>query len=73
MKIRYDAQGDTLDLLLNDGQIHHGEDFGQIIINYDDKNQPIEVEILNASRFLGEVLAGFIRAKPNAEMVELSI
>jgi uncharacterized protein YuzE len=73
MKIRYDAQGDTLDLLLKEGQIHRGEDFGQIIINYDEKNQPIEIEILNASKFLGEFLTGIIRAKSKAEMVELSM
>jgi uncharacterized protein YuzE len=73
MKIRYDGQGDTLDFLLKDGQIHRSEDLGQIIINYDNQNQPVEVEILNASKFLGEFLTGVIRAKSKAEMIELNV
>jgi len=73
MKIRYDGQGDTLDMLLKDGQIHHAEDFGQIIINYNNKNQPIEIEILNASQFLGAFLTSIIRAKPKSKMLDLKI
>jgi len=73
MKIRYDGEGDTLDFLIEDRQIHHSEEYGQIVINYDAKNQPVEIEILNASKFFGEFITSLMRAKPRAEMVEVGV
>ena len=51
MRIRYDREGDTLDmLLLEDRQIHHAEDYGQIIVNYDEKGKVVEIEIHRISK-----------------------
>ena len=34
MRVRYDREGDTLDmLLLEDRQIRYAEDYGQVIVN----------------------------------------
>ena len=71
MKTRYDGEGDTLDILVKDGQIHHASEHGQVIINYNEDDEVVEMEILNASEFLGEFLTGVIRAKPGRGLVEI--
>lgn len=71
MKIRYDREGDTLSMLLEDRQIHHAEEHGQIIVNYDEKGEIVEIEILNASRLLGEFLVEILKA-PKREIVEIT-
>lgn len=71
MRIRYDRQGDTLDIIIIDGQIHHAEEHGQIIVNYDENGSAIEVEILNASKLLGEFVTEILKA-PKREVVELA-
>lgn len=43
MKVKYDREGVTLDMLLEDRQIHHAEEYGQIIVNYDEKGQIVEI------------------------------
>jgi uncharacterized protein YuzE len=70
MKVRYDREGDTLDMLLEDRQIHHAEEHGQVIVNYDEKGKIVEVEILNASKLLGGVLTEILKA-PKREIVEI--
>ena len=50
MKIRYDRQGYTLDIIVMEGQIHHAEEHGQIIVNYDENGSAVEVEILKAPK-----------------------
>ena len=71
MRIRYDGEGDTLDLSIKDGQVHHAEEYGQIVINYNKDNEPVEIEILNASRFFGEFLTSIMQAKPGAKLIEV--
>ena len=70
MKIRYDREGDTLDILVEDRQIHHAEEYGQIIVNYDEKREIVEIEILNASKLLGGFLAEILKA-PERKIVEI--
>jgi len=62
MKIRYDREGDGLDILVRDAQIHHAEDYGQVIINYDEESRVVEIEILEASRVLKDILEEIIKA-----------
>ncbi|RLG31082.1 hypothetical protein DRN97_09765 [Methanosarcinales archaeon] len=50
MRVRYDREGDTLDMLLEDRQIHHAEEHGQIIVNYDEKGKVVEIEIHRISK-----------------------
>lgn len=73
MKVRYDGEGDTLDILLTQKQIDYAEEYGPVIINYDKMNQPVEIEILNASRFFGGFFAGVMQAKPHAKLVEVTV
>ena len=65
--------GDTLDILISPEQIDFAEEHGQIIINYNAKGKPVEIEILNASRFLGNLLTGIVKAKTKAEIEEVEI
>ena len=71
MRVRYDGEGDTLDILIKEGQIYRASEHGQVIINYDEGGEVLEIEILNASRFLGEFLTGLIEAKPKARRIEI--
>jgi uncharacterized protein YuzE len=57
MRMKYDREGDVLDILIRDSQIRHAEDHGQVIINYDDENRVVEIEILDASKVFGRILA----------------
>jgi len=70
MMVRYDREGDVLDVLVKDAQIHHAEEHGQIIVNYDEAGKVVEIEILDASNVLGGFFAELIKA-PRREMVEL--
>jgi uncharacterized protein YuzE len=67
MKIRYDREGDVLDILVRDAQIHHAEDYGQVIINYDEESRVVEIEILEASRVLKDILEEIIKAPKQAK------
>jgi len=71
MKARYDREGDTLDMLLEDRQVHHAEEYGQIIVNYDENNKIVEIEILNASKLLGSFLTEILKS-PKREVVEIA-
>ena len=71
MRMRYDKEGDVLDLLIKDGQIHHAEEYDQIIINVDEKNRIVEIELLDASEFIGGLFAGVLRAEPKRKMIEI--
>jgi uncharacterized protein YuzE len=57
-------------MLLEDRQIHHAEEYGQIIVNYDENQKIVEIEILNASKLLGGFLAEILKA-PERKIVEL--
>jgi uncharacterized protein YuzE len=71
MRMKYDGEGDTLNILVKDGQIHHASEQDQLIINYDENGEVVEIEILRASRFLGEFLTGVIQAKRKARFIEI--
>jgi uncharacterized protein YuzE len=71
MKVKYDGEGDTLDILVNNSQIHHAVQEERVIINYDENGDVVEIEILNASKFLGELLTGIIRAKAKPKLIKI--
>jgi uncharacterized protein YuzE len=71
MRVKYDGEGDTLNILVKEGQIHHASEQDQVIINYDENGEVVEIEILRASRFLGQFLTGVMQAKPRAKFIEI--
>ena len=71
-KITYDGVGDTLSILLSMKQIAYAEEHGAVIVNYDDKGKPAEIEILNASKFMGDLLSTIIKAKTGEKRLEVT-
>jgi uncharacterized protein YuzE len=69
MKIKYDREGDILDILIRHEQIHYAEEYGQVIVNYDEEGEIVEIEILKASKVFGSILTGVLRA-PEKKVVE---
>jgi uncharacterized protein YuzE len=65
-----DREGDVLDVLVMEAQIHHAEEHGQIIVNYDEEGKVVEIEILDASKVLGGFFAEIIKA-PKREVVAI--
>jgi uncharacterized protein YuzE len=72
MKMTYDGVGDTLSILLSKKQIAYAEEDGTVIVNYDDKGKTVEIEILNASKFMGDLLATIIKAKSGEKQLEVT-
>ncbi len=72
MKMTYDGVGDTLSIRLSKKQIAYAEEHGAVIVNYDDKGKTVEIEILNASKFMGDLLAAIIKAKSGETQLEIT-
>ena len=55
MKIRYDPDADTLNIILKDAAIvESDEDKPGVILDYDEKGDLVSVEILDASARVGK-------------------
>ena len=51
MKVRYDAETDTLTLVLRSSPVHESdEDKPGVILDYDKEGNVVSIEILDASR-----------------------
>ncbi len=50
MMYKYSSEVNIVLIKLRKGQLHRGEQEGNIIIHYDKDEKPIEIEILNASK-----------------------
>ena len=72
VKITYDGMGDTLSILLSKKQVAYAEEYGAVIVNYDRHGKPAEIEILNASKFMGELLSTMIKAKTGEKQLEIT-
>lgn len=55
MKVRYDAQTDTLTLLLRSGAVHESDGGNPgVILDYDKEGNVVGIEILDASKRVDE-------------------
>ena len=53
MKAKYDKDVDVLLIKLNKNKPEYGEDIGEgIIVHFDKNKSPVEIEILNAKKYL---------------------
>jgi len=71
VKVKYDGLGDTLSILLSEAQIVDAEEHRNVIVNYDKNGRLVEIEILNASRFLGDFVSTLVRAKVGEKQLEV--
>ncbi len=72
MKVTYDGVSDTLSLLLSKKQVAYAEEHEGVIVNYSRDDKPVEIEILNASKFMGELLSTMIKAKSGEKQLQIS-
>ena len=72
MKISYDGLGDTLSILVGKGRIVRAEEQGPIVANFDRKGRLIEIEILSASKVLGNFISALMKAKPGSKLVKVT-
>jgi len=42
-----------------------------VILNYDADNKPVEIEILVASRFLGDFISTLVKAKTGEKLIDV--
>ena len=71
-KVTYDGIADTLSILLSKKQIAYAEEHGAVIVNFDAKDKPVEIEFLNASKFIGDLLAAIMKAKAGEKQLEVT-
>jgi len=63
MKVEYDRQEDILTVELDPSSpIDHAEQIGTVIVHVGPENQPVLLEILRASDFVGEVVKESMRS-----------
>ncbi len=72
MKISYDGQGDTLSILIRKGRIVRAEEQGPVVANFGPKGRLVEIEILSASRVLGNFISALMKAKPGSKLVQVT-
>ena len=57
MKATYDKEVNVLLIKLNNNKPEYGEDIGEgIIVHFDKNKSPVEIEILNAKKYLANWL-----------------
>ena len=66
-KISYEPEADVLMLEKSSEPIEYAEEMGNFIVHFGKKNNPILVEILEASKFLGKA-GKLILGKTNARI-----
>jgi hypothetical protein len=71
-RVTCDGVGDTLRIVLSKRQIAYAEEHGAVIVNFDNKDKAVEIEILNASKFIGGLLSTIIKAKAGAKQLEIT-
>jgi uncharacterized protein YuzE len=58
MKVRYDPEVDVLSIILSEGNVYESdEDKPGIILDYDDKGNVVGLEILEASKRMGDPMS----------------
>ena len=61
-KIRYEEDADVLTLILKEkGKLSHAQEVGDIIVHFDEKGQPLFLEILKASKIVPLLVEGLAK------------
>ena len=51
----YDAEANIISVEIAKGKISHARDFGNFIIHFSEAGKPLLIEILDASKFIGQL------------------
>jgi uncharacterized protein YuzE len=58
LKVVYDPEADALVIKAGDGKPTYGEELtGQLIVHYNERSEPIEIEVLDATVLLARLVA----------------
>ena len=61
-KIKYEEDADVLTLILKEeGKLSHAQEVGDIIVHFDEKGQPLFLEILEASKIVPLLVEGLAK------------
>ncbi len=71
MKMSYDAEGDVLSLLLKDEQISQAKEENEIILNFGATGDLVEIEILQASKILGQFITQLLQTRAGKTFTEI--
>jgi len=63
MKVRYDREMDIATIELSPKKIDHAQEAKNIIIHFTKHNEPVVLEILDASKFLMNITQATIKSK----------
>ena len=70
MKAYYDKEVDVLLIKINDNKPEYGEDIGKgIILHFDKNKSPVEIEILDAKKYLADWIGQALDVKTEHQIV----
>jgi len=61
-KIYYEPEDDVLNIWVSEKQFDFAEDDNGVIVHYTKDHEPVYIEILDASRFLGKGYGSFYKS-----------
>lgn len=64
MQYEYDAETDILTIVLREGELDHGEQTANVITHYGTDGKPVEIEILDASTEVLELIRPMLGGRP---------
>ncbi|OLS14973.1 MAG: hypothetical protein RBG13Loki_1388 [Promethearchaeota archaeon CR_4] len=71
MKMSYDAEADVLSLVFRDEQIVQARDENDIILNFGSTGEIVEIEILQASKILGQFITQLLQTRAGRTFTEI--
>jgi uncharacterized protein YuzE len=61
-KIKYDEEADVLSVIIAEkGKLSHAEEFGDIVVHFDENGRPLFMEILKASNIVPLMVQGLAK------------
>ena len=69
MRAHYDKEVNVLLIKINNNKPEYGEDIGDgIVVHFDKNKTPVEIEILDAKKYLAEWIEQALEVKPKHQM-----
>lgn len=65
MRYEYDRETDILTIVLRDEELDHGEQTANIITHYGPDGRPVEIELLDASEMVLDLIRPMLARGPN--------
>lgn len=66
-KLRYDSDADVLSILLKEGKLSHADQGGDVVLRVGAKENPLYIELLNASKIVPMMVEAMAKGELVAE------